>query len=388
MKKLWIFTELFYPEETSTAFILTKIANKLATKYDVVNVVCANKTRNKKNLSSTLLSNVKVTRINNFFNNKNSLIIRFLNFLELSIKFFFILLFKVKRKEKIFLVTNPAPLIVIVSLLKRIKKFEVILLVHDVFPENALSAKIIKSKESIYYKIFKLIFDKSYQNMSKIIVLGRDMKNVVESKIKNSKSEIVIIENWGENHKIYPMSKEDNEKIIFQYAGNIGRVQGLDFLVEVISKVKNERLIFEFIGEGAEKKYLIELVKKNNLKNIFFKSSFKRDEQNEILNKADVAIITLSVGMYGLGVPSKFYNILTAGKPILYIGEENTEIHLVMKDNDIGYFFNPNDEQGLFNFFNKIMKGEDLILKGKAARNLLLSNYTEEIILEKYLKEI
>ena len=158
MKKLWIFTELFYPEETSTAFILTKIANKLATKYDVVNVVCANKTRNKKNLSSTLLSNVKVTRINNFFNNKNSLIIRFLNFLELSIKFFFILLFKVKRKEKIFLVTNPAPLIVIVSLLKRIKKFEVILLVHDVFPENALSAKIIKSKESIYYKIFKLIF--------------------------------------------------------------------------------------------------------------------------------------------------------------------------------------------------------------------------------------
>ena len=98
MKKLWIFTELFYPEETSTAFILTKIANKLATKYDVVNVVCANKTRNKKNLSSTLLSNVKVTRINNFFNNKNSLIIRFLNFLELSIKFFFILLFKVKKK--------------------------------------------------------------------------------------------------------------------------------------------------------------------------------------------------------------------------------------------------------------------------------------------------
>lgn len=44
MKKLWIFTELYYPEETSTAFILTKIANKLATKYDVVNVVCLSPT--------------------------------------------------------------------------------------------------------------------------------------------------------------------------------------------------------------------------------------------------------------------------------------------------------------------------------------------------------
>ena len=136
MKKLWIFTELFYPEETSTAFILTKIANKLATKYDVVNVVCANEVKNKENISSGFLPNLNIKRFNKIFNDKNSLIIRSLGFIELTIKFFSILLFKVKKNDKVFLVTNPAPLVLIVSLLKKLKKFEVVLLVHDVFPET------------------------------------------------------------------------------------------------------------------------------------------------------------------------------------------------------------------------------------------------------------
>lgn len=389
MKKLWIFTEVFYPEETSTAFILTKIANKLATKYNVVNVVCASEVNDKENLSSEFSSNVCIKRFNKIFNDKNSLIIRSLGFIELSIKFFLILLFNVKKNDKVFLVTNPVPLVLIVSLLKKLKKFEVVLLVHDVFPENTLSANIFKSENTVYFKFLKFIFDKSYQNMSKIIVLGRDMKDVVEQKIKFKKTpEVIVIENWGENHKIYPKIRKDNDNIVFQYAGNIGRVQGLDFLLKVISEIKNSKLIFEIFGNGVEKSNLIKLVEKYQLKNVYFYDSYKRDEQNDIINRADIAIVTLSKGMYGLGVPSKFYNILTAGKPVLYIGEENTEIHQIMNEFDIGYFFKPDEKENLLEFFETIKIDNSFIKKGENARNLLLNNYTEEIILEKYLKEI
>lgn len=389
MKKLWIFTELFYPEETSTAFILTKIANKLATKYNVVNVVCANQVKDRNNHSNDLLSNIKITRFNKVFNNKNSLFIRSLGFIELSIKFLLILLFRVEKNGKILLVTNPAPLVLVVSLMKKIKNFEVILLVHDVFPENTLSVKIFKSESSVYYKFLKFIFDKSYQNMSKIIVLGRDMKEIVEQKIKKNKTtKVIIIENWGENYKINPKIRKDNDNIVFQYAGNIGRVQGLHSLLETISEVKNDKLIFEFFGDGAEKINLIKLAEKKQLKNVYFYDSFKRDEQNDIINRSDIAIVTLSKGMYGLGVPSKFYNILTAGIPVLYIGEEKTEIHQVMTNFDIGYFFKPDENSNLLNFFETIKKDDFFFKKGENARNLLLNNYTEEIILNKYLKEI
>lgn len=49
-----------------------------------------------------------------------------------------------------------------------------------------------------------------------------------------------------------------------------------------------------------------------------------RSQQNDFLNACDIGIVTLNDGMYGLGVPSKSYNIWAAGKPILYIGDDNS----------------------------------------------------------------
>ncbi|MCP6135205.1 hypothetical protein NL393_39100, partial [Klebsiella pneumoniae] len=68
---------------------------------------------------------------------------------------------------------------------------------------------------------------------------------------------IKIIENWGETEAIFPLKKSDIiphkndfvEKVVFQYAGNIGRVQGLLELLEIIKEVKNPNLLFYFVGD-------------------------------------------------------------------------------------------------------------------------------------------
>lgn len=123
MKNLWIATELFYPEETSTSFILTKIANRLSEKYDV-KVVCGDPVYDKQKKSShfSLDSRVNVHRIKGWGGNKNSLLSRSLRFVFLSLSIFFYLWKNVKKGEKVFMVTNPAPLILLVSILKRLKK--------------------------------------------------------------------------------------------------------------------------------------------------------------------------------------------------------------------------------------------------------------------------
>ena len=95
------------------------------------------------------------------------------------------LIFSVKKNDKVFIVTNPAPFLVLVSLIKRFKKIETTILVHDVFPENTISGGFISSKDSFFYKILKKIFDVSYSNYNNIIVLGRDMKSLFENKLKN-----------------------------------------------------------------------------------------------------------------------------------------------------------------------------------------------------------
>lgn len=399
MQKLWIATELFYPEETSTSFILTKIANKLSGKYSV-KVICGEPIYDKqrKSGSFTLDRNIFVHRIKGVKSDKNSLISRSFRYFFLSFAIFFYLLKNVKKGEKVFIVTNPAPLILLISLLKSLKKIHLVILVHDVFPENTIPAGIIKSKDSFVYKIFKVIFDKSYAKADELIVLGRDMQEIVRSKTKRfgHPPQIKIIENWGDIENIYPLSKKEvfeknsplQNKIIFQYAGNMGRVQGLLDLLKVIREVKNERLAFYFVGEGAFKQEMINYVDLHKIPNVYFGNAYSRDEQITILNQTDVAFVSLAEGMLGLGVPSKTYNILAAGKPILYIGEEKSEIGLLVKEKNVGYSFQKNEE--LIAFFNNFNDKSvlDLNKKKENARKEVEQYFSEEIILNKFYKVI
>ncbi|WP_343663893.1 glycosyltransferase family 4 protein [Chryseobacterium mucoviscidosis] len=397
MKNLWIATELFYPEETSTSFILTKIANRLSEKYHV-KVVCGDPVYDKQKKSShfSLDSRVNVHRIKGWGGNKNSLLSRSLRFVFLSLSIFFYLWKNVKKGEKVFMVTNPAPLILLVSILKRFKKIELIILVHDVFPENTIPAGIIKSEKSVLYRVLRSIFDKAYSKADLLITLGRDMQKVIEAKIRkcNRRSKIEIIENWGDTEGIYPLLKEDvfnedsslKDRIIFQYAGNLGRVQGLIELLHIIKKVKNNRLAFHFVGEGAVKDTMIEYVKENQLTNVFFDGAYSREDQLQILNKADVSFVSLAPKMFGLGVPSKTYNILAAGKPVLYVGEKNSEIDLLLRDENIGYSFQHFEEQKILDFFNSFDETsvKELELMKQKARKVAEEKFSEEIILNKF----
>ncbi|MEC5171962.1 glycosyltransferase family 4 protein [Chryseobacterium nepalense] len=397
MDNLWIATELFYPEQTSTSFILTKIANRLSEKFSV-KVVCGHPVYDR-NIKTgkyfTLNSKVSVHRVKGMSGNKDSLLFRTVRFVFLSLSMFFYLLKNVKKGEKVLIVTNPAPLVLLMSALKKIKNIELIILVHDVFPENTVPAGIL-TPQSIIYKLIKRIFDKAYSKADQLIVLGRDMQKVIENKIKRytKTSKVSIIENWGDINGIYSVPKENVfdqtspllDKIVFQYAGNMGRVQGLLELLEIIKQVDNEKLAFYFVGDGALKKTMIDYVNLHKLKHVYFDGSYSREDQLSVLNKTDIAFVSLAEGMFGLGVPSKAYNILASGKPILYIGEENSEIDLLIKEKGVGYSFRHYQKQELIRFFNDFDESSaaDLKLKKKKARTAAEESFSEEIILNKF----
>jgi len=239
--KLWIVTELFYPDQTSTSFIVSKIADKMMEKYDV-NVITDSSLYQENNFSKesnfTIDEGIKVIRVKSKKRDKNNLIQRAMKVVSLSVKLASVLFRNVRKGEKVFIVTNPALLLVFLSWIRNIKKLKLYILVHDVFPENTIPTGIIKSESSFLYKLISSIFNRAYSNTDNLIVLGRDMKEVVENKIRKSKNKpsVHIIENWGDIDKIKPSStlpdilkeRHKNNYITIQYAGNIGRLQGLD----------------------------------------------------------------------------------------------------------------------------------------------------------------
>ena len=370
IQRLWIVTELFPPDETSTSYIMGIIANIMAQKYKV-GVICGPEIYDKRkkvdiNNKFKLDDRIDIYRTEVIDLDKNTMKGKVLSFLLMSKRMIALVKKHVHKDDKVLMVTNPAPMVPLMARLKRKIGFELNILVHDVFPENTRPAGL----RLPMYDICKHIFDKAYAKANQLIVLGRDMAHVLEQKVENSLESptITIIENWADIDNIKPQPFPEG-KIIIEYAGNIGRVQGLE---NVMDKLPGD-VEFHIYGTGA----MEEKLKSRKQKNVFFHGPYFRSQQNAILAACDIALVTLQDGMYGLGVPSKTYNILASGRPILFLGPKNSEIDLLVRENGIGYCGWPEK-------WNK----EELITMGKKARLLAETKYSERVILDKFLKAI
>lgn len=391
MSRIIIVSELFYPDGTSTAHILTKIADFLSDGHEVL-VLAGPKSYSTDCVfdSSADEKPYPIKRIRIGAYNKNKLGSRAIRLIVSSMKLGILLCKTGKKSDHVLIVTNPAPFLLLASIIRRIKGFKLNILVHDVFPENAIAAGVIKSADNYGYKILRGIFKKAYQSADRLIVLGRDMQDVFKRKFSNKtkKPAIAIIENWADpNSPKIDDSLPKRNKIRILYAGNIGRCQGLECFIDKLMKSSNGNIEFVLRGGGAIVPEIESRIKNQNLP-IVMGGPFSRDEQFEILSDCDISLVTLADGMCGLGVPSKSYNIMAAGKPILFIGDLKSEIALTINEYDLGYCFAPNDTAGLLGWIDSLTPEVIPELRTKGANALKVANtiFSEKEILNKYLR--
>lgn len=372
---LWIVTELFPPDETSTAYILGEIANTMVKKYEV-KVICGPEIYDKRkkldeNNRFRLHPTIEVLRAHGTDLDKNTTRGKAMSFLQMSKQLFTLAKANIRKEDKVLMVTNPAPLVLLMSRLKKKRGFEWHILVHDVFPENTKPAGL----KMPMYRLIKRLFDTSYSRADQLIALGRDMYHVLHEKVKSSSTDtekrpkVIIIENWADIEGIKPLPMPEGSTIMLEYAGNIGRVQGLDKIIEQLP----DNVELHLYGTGSMENRL----KEKNHPKVFFHGPYFRSQQNEVLGACHIAIVTLQDGMYGLGVPSKTYNILASGRPVLYFGPKDSEIDLLVRENGIGFCGWPEK-----------WDMEELKMMGKKARALAERDYAEQTILNKFLDAI
>ncbi len=381
--RLWIISELFPPEETSTAYIMGEIANAMTSKYDV-KVICGPEIydSSKKGNAAATNSSLDVIRVNGIKEDKNNKFSRIRKFLLMSRRLYCVANKNIQKGDNVLMVSNPFPLILFMAYLRTRRNFNLNMLVHDVFPESLYTDIKIPR---FFNLILSSLFNRSYATADQLIAIGRDMKEILSIKTKGRTS-ISIIENWADITNIHPrpQSSNFNDKIVIQYAGNIGKAQGVSNIVDFIKDANNPKLIFEVWGNGSVIDNVKEKIVSYNLsEKVSLKGTYLRSEQDRVLSHCDIAIVTLVEGMYGLGTPSKSYNILAAGKPILYIGEKNTEIWLMVEEYNIGFCFLPSDNNGIIHFLSTVSK-EQLNEMGVRARKLAEQRYSKEIILNKF----
>lgn len=385
---LWIVSELFPPEETSTAYILGNVANTMVEKYNV-KVICGPEVYDKRkkidyNHVLQIDPSIEICRVHIPVVDKNTIKGKAEGIISSSYKIAKEIRRRVKREDKVLVVTNPFPIILFAAKLKNEIGFELNILVHDIFPENAKPANVYVPFKSLVKRMFAWAYSKA----DLCIVLGRDMKDLLSNKLTsfNHKPKIVIIENWGDVVNIIPKERNENDSIIIEYAGNLGRGQGLMRFLDNFKEAGNGQLQFDLYGTGAVEDSLKKKAAEEDISHVHFNGSYFRSQQNEVLNSCDMALVTLATGTYGIGVPSKTYNIMASGKAIIYIGDPDSEIYLLVRERNIGFAFSSEDDDGVKKFLSEL-KREDLPLireMGKKARLIAVEEFSKEKILNKF----
>jgi len=296
----------------------------------------------------------------------------------------------VNKREVVFTGTNPSILLCLMPILKRILRIKWLLLVHDVFPDNIIATGLI-TKNNIFYKILYYYFSWVYTSPDKLICIGRDMQFVLHEKT-NGRAQTILIPNWANEEDVYPLARNRiklfndfgwEKHVVFQFFGNIGRVQGIDNLLKAISMVKATNAAFVFIGGGSMTSVVEKYIENNPGKAIKLIRPVSLDQKNKALAFCDVALVSLEAGMFGLGVPSKAYFSLAAGKPILAAVDADSEIGLMLNEFPVGWRCDASSPQQLASLVDEICVSPQEIQQ-KTPREVFIKNFSERVILDKF----
>jgi colanic acid biosynthesis glycosyl transferase WcaI len=395
-KQLWVISEIYYPEEIGTGYYLTGLAEGLCSTFNV-NVLCGYPTYAARGAvlpPKEVRNGIRIERCQGTTFNKDVILLRLVNLITISISIFLKTLFRIRRGDIVLVVTNPPLMPFVARIVCRLRSAKCVLKLDDVYPE-ILIATGIASPRNLGIRILGYMTKRLYLGVDQITVVGRDMASLAKKKLGHLPKPITIIPNWADVDLVFPMEKKDNQllkdlklenKFIVQNAGNMGRAQGIENMFAAIKLLKEARNIhFIFIGGGAKRKWMQDEVQKERLENVTLLDQRPRSDQPNFLNASDIAMISLIPGMTGAGVPSRMYNAMAAGKPILAITEPESELAMVVNEEQIGWVVPPDQPARLAETLQKIVIQSDCLSQmGLRARAVAEGKYSPERVIKSY----
>ena len=356
--KVWVISEVYYPDETATGYLLTQTAEGLAQHY-TVGVLCRQPlcADGRRAPADKEHNGVVIHRCWGTTYSKDKLPLRLVNMLTITLSIFFNALVRVRRGDCVLAVTDPPLLPFAVSLACFLRRARFVLIIHDVYPD-VLVATGVASPQSFLVQITDHLNRLLYRRATRIVVLGRDMQRLVQRKLPPGDGRVVIIENWADLDAITPLPRAGNpllaewglmDKFVVQYAGNMGRTHGVEYIIDcaALLAAANPEIAFLCIGRGAKRSWFDAEVAARKLENVTIRNFTPREQLATSLNACDVAIIAFMPGMSGVSVPSRMYNIMAAGKPMVAVTDADSELAYVVAEEHIGWIVQPGDTKAL-----------------------------------------
>lgn len=397
MRPLWVVSELYYPEETSTGHLLTHTAEGLATDREV-RVLCAQPTysgRGHRAARHEMRRGVAIERCWSTTFPQYSLAGRLINMATISLSLFLLALRRFRRGDRVLVVTNPPLLPFVIAAAAKLRGVRAVLLIHDVYPDAIVAAGLLQSDAS-FTRLLAGCNRWLYRQMERIIVLGRDMGTLAAEKLPDGLARIVCIPNWADTEEVRPRERLPNalradlgltDRFVVQYAGNMGRTHDVESVIAaaVLLERSHPQIHFLFLGGGAKRPQMEAEVARRGLANVTFAGTQPRAEQETFLAAADLAVIPFVPGMSGVSVPSRMYNVLASGRPILAVADDDSELARVVREEGVGWVVAPRSGAEVARVIAAAASDPVLLsAMGTRARAAAEARYARPLVMDRY----
>lgn len=229
--------------------------------------------------------------------------------------------------------TPPITFTPVINYLKAKYNTKSYLILRDIFPQNAKDLGIIKNK--LLFNFFRKKEEILYKKSDFIGCMSQgNVKYIENYNSEVDKDKLHILRNWGKIKPILNINKKDiREKygfsendFILVFGGNMGKPQGLEFLLILAKEYKEKKDIkFLLIGKGNEKNKLQLMKEHEKLENVIFLDFIPREEYEILTGACDIGIVSLHSSFTIPNIPSKTVDYCKLSLPILATVDKNTD---------------------------------------------------------------
>lgn len=298
-------------------------------------------------------------------------------------------LVKSRKYQAVVTFHNPPLVGLIGAYLAKKYGLQFIYIPYDIHPD-ILSATGWKVPKPVVW-IWELINKKVFRQANSIVALGKGIRDTLVTKKKVAPEKIQVIPLWAkpeldslpEDRSILKELGIPDSDFLFLYAGNMGTMHNLDFILDAANQTSGLPVRYLFLGDGVKRPQLLKRAKEENIQQVTVLPYQPWDKFVQILACSHACFVLLAFGLESLAVPSRAYTFLSAGKPLITMMAPEADIARLVEETGCGW--NVMSGEDLAKLIRRLVDNPgEFAERGKIAKKAYEERFRKEHILQKY----
>jgi colanic acid biosynthesis glycosyl transferase WcaI len=339
--KVVVVSQHYPPDQSTTAAIMAAIAGHLAGNAEVLVL-----SGWPGSASTSPADRPQVAEIKNWMPGKAALLKRAAAELLFTARTFFAAVTRLKRGDVMLTVTAPFMLPYAAAAAARLKGAHGVLILHDLYPDALVIAGLLKS-ESIVTRSIRVANSLLFRALDAVITIGRDTDERLLRYGGMTPEKINFIPNWATlTPDVRPISAANRfrprgARFVVGLSGNLGFTHDPVVVAEAVQLLRDADVHFLLSGWGVGFDKLKDMLAARPHSNVTLVERVLDKDLTELLSAADIWLIPYRKDMAGVSIPSRFYNLLAVGRPVIIISEPEAEVARTIAEHGLGWVVTP-----------------------------------------------